>query len=322
MDDLRYNAPRELNKTTLPTYRIAPPDILSIDAIQTVAESSYQLHVGDSVLLTVLGTLPEEPIAGIYPIEAGGVIQLGFGYGKVEVVGKTIEQASLAIAEHLRSDSQLRDPQVSIALRDVTGLQQISGEHLVGPDGKVTLGKYGSVKVVGFTIEEARSVIEGFLSEHFATPEVSLSVFAYNSRHYYVITQGAGLGDDIERLPFTGNETVIDAISHVQGLSPVSSLKMWIARPGKNEIGGNQILPVDWVAITQRGEVDTNYQLLPGDRLYIAEDRLAALDSAIAKVAAPIERIFGFTLLGTATVSRLSGKVLDNNGLNSGTRGF
>lgn len=312
MEGLQYDVPRELSKSTLPTYRIAPPDILSIDAVQTVAESSYELHVGDSVLLTVLGTLPEEPIAGIYPVEAGGIIHLGFGYGKVEVIGMTAAEAARAIQEHLRIESDLRDPKVSISLRDITGLQTISGEHLVGPDGKVTLGKYGTVPVVGLTIEEARAVLEDYLGQYFASPEVSISVFAYNSRHYYVITQGAGFGDDLSRLPYTGNETVIDAISHISGLSPVSSLKMWIARPGRNEVGGNQILPVDWIAITQRGEVETNYQLMPGDRLYIAEDRMAAFDSAIARVTAPLERVLGFTLLGTSTVSRLSGKVLEN----------
>ena len=312
VDDLLYDAPRELNKAILPTYRIAPPDILSIDVAQQVVESSYPLHVGDTVMLTVMGTLPEEPIAGIYPVEAGGVIQLGFGYGKVEVVGMTVDEAKVAIEQHLRDESDLRDPQVSLGLRDVTGIQVISGEHLVGPDGTVTLGRYGSVPLVGLTLEEARYVLEDYLSQYFATPEASVSVYAFNSRHYYVVTQGAGLGDDLVRLPYTGNETVIDAISHVSGLSPVSSLKMWIARPGRNEVGGNQILPVDWVGITQRGEVETNYQLLPGDRLYIAQDRFAAFDQSIAKVTAPLERIFGFTLLGTATTSRLSGKVLNN----------
>jgi hypothetical protein len=33
--------------------------------------------------------------------------------------------------------------------------------------------------------------------------------------------------------------------------------------------GSKQILPVDWVATTQRGEASTNYLLQPGDRLYV-----------------------------------------------------
>jgi len=304
--------PRELDKATLPTYRIEPPDILTIDVVQQIAESSYTLHEGDTVLLTVLGTFPEEPIDGIYPVETGGVIRLGYGYGSVEVLGKTVGEARELIETHLRQT--LRSPQVSMALRDVTGIQRISGEHLVGPDGTVTLGRYGSVPVVGMTLEEARDAIAAHLERHFSNPEVSLSVYAYNSKVYYIVTQGGGLGDGLARLPYTGNETVMDAISHVNGLSPVSSTRIWIARPGRNERGSNQILPVDWEGITQRGEVDTNYQLLPGDRLYVAHDPMIAIDESLAKFTAPLERVLGFTLLGTATASRLSGDVLDNRG--------
>lgn len=304
--------PHELDKTTLPQYRVEPPDVLTIDVVQQVAESNYALHEGDTVLLTVLGTFPDETIDGIYPVETGGVIRLGYGYGSVQVAGLTIAEARELIDAHLRKT--LRDPQVSISLRDVRGIQRISGEHLVGPDGTVTLGRYGSVSVVGLTLEEARHAIAAHLSPHFNDPEVSVSVYAFNSKVYYIVTQGGGLGDGLVRLPYTGNETVMDAISHINGLSPVSSSRIWVARPGRNPSGNNQILEVDWAAITRRGEVGTNYQLLPGDRLYVAEDRLIAIDESLAKFTAPLERILGFTLLGTATASRLSGKVLDNRG--------
>ena len=52
---------------------------------------------------------------------------------------------------------------------------------------------------------------------------------------------------------------------------------------------------------------------MPGDRLYVAHDRLVALDNAILKLARPIERVFGFTIIGTGAASRLSGKVLRND---------
>ena len=45
-----------------------------------------------------------------------------------------------------------------------------------------------------------------------------------------------------------------------------------------------------------------SYQLLPGDRLFIAQDRFIALDSLIAKLLNPVERLFGFTLLAAQTV--------------------
>ena len=61
-----------------------------------------------------------------------------------------------------------------------------------------------------------------------------------------------------------------------------------------------------WLGISQRGDVTTNYQLMPGDRLYVAEDKLVAFDTALAKIISPIERMLGVTLLGTQTANRIT----------------
>ena len=71
------------------------------------------------------------------------------------------------------------------------------------------------------------------------------------------------------------SETVLDALSNIGGLSAVSSKKMWVARPAPTECGHDQILPVDWCGITQKGQVKTNYQILPGDRLPREQDLVA-----------------------------------------------
>jgi len=78
-------------------------------------------------------------------------------------------------------------------------------------------------------------------------------VIGYNSKVYYVITQGAGLGDNVRRVPITGNDTVLDALAAVKGLSQVSSTRMWIARPSPSNPRNGKILPVDYAGITQRG---------------------------------------------------------------------
>ena len=113
-------------------------------------------------------------------------------------------------------------------------------------------------------------------------------------------------------MPSTGNETVLDAIANIQGLAAQSSKKIWISRP--NSSHRPTILPVDWYAITERGEVTTNYQVLPGDRVFVAEDRLVGRDTSLANTISPLERILGFTLLGTGATTRLSGSVLSGGG--------
>jgi polysaccharide biosynthesis/export protein len=297
---VQQSAPRELTKVILPPYRIEPPDVLQIDAIRVVPKFPYHLRILDSLVIQVTNALPDAPIAGTFVIEPGGSINLGNPYGLVQVGGKTVEEAKQAIEAVLRQT--LREPSVNVTLGEIASKQQISGQHLVAQDGTVTLGSYGNVQVVGQTIAEAKNSIEQFLSETLQDPEVSVEVYAYNSKNYYVITQGAGLGDGVTRFPITGNDTVLDAVSQISGFTSVSSTKIWIARPGRTCDGQDQILPVDWCAIAQRGDATTNYQLLPGDRLYVAADKLVSLDNFLAKVISPIERVFGIALLGGSTV--------------------
>jgi polysaccharide export outer membrane protein len=303
--------PRELWKTTMPSYRIEPPDILTIEAVSIVPRPPYRLRALDVLNIQVLGTLPEAPISGLYTVEPGGVVSLGPPYGSVNVLGLTVEEARDAITQHL--SKFLLEPQVSVSLAEISAKQQISGEHLVAPDGTVTLGTYGRVYVAGMTVEEAKRAIEAHLSQFLDNPEVAVTVYAYNSKVYYVITEGAGLGDRVYRFPITGNETVLDAISQVGGLEQISSLHIWIARP-TDQPGQAVLLPVDWRAITAAGYAGTNYQILPGDRIFIAENRLVALDTALAKLLAPVERVMGFSLLGVGTVTRFSGPVLRGGG--------
>lgn len=295
--------PRELEKVTLPDYTIEPPDVLTIDAVTIVPRPPYHLNSLDVIIVNVEGTPPERPIQGSFPIAPGGVLNLGFDYGTVPVGGLTVDQAQARIRDHL--SKIIEEPEVFVSLGEIRGLQDIQGEHLVAPDGKVTLGSYGRVRVVGMTIEEARAAVESHLAQSLENPKISLDIFAYNSKVYYIITQGGGLGDQVFPVPVKGNETALDAISQINGLTSVSSKKIWVARPGMNNEGGDQILPVNWLAITQRADPFTNYQILPGDRIYVAEDKLVAFDNGLAKLTAPVERIFGFTLLGTSVVQHL-----------------
>jgi polysaccharide export outer membrane protein len=62
---------------------------------------------------------------------------------------------------------------------------------------------------------------------------------------------------------------------------------------------------VDWVGITMRGQTATNYQLMPGDRLYVKAYRATALDVTMARLFAPVERVLGITLLGTSTAKQI-----------------
>ncbi len=168
------------------------------------------------------------------------------------------------------------------------------------------------------TLDDAKAAVEGQLAKFLDNPQVSVSVFAYNSKVYYVITEGAGSGDSVARLPITGNETVLDAIAQINGLSRLSSKNIWIARPAPGGAGCDIVLPVNWKEITKGAATATNYQILPGDRIFIAENKLIAIDAAFNQFIAPFERIFGVTLLGAQAVQTINRFPKGISGLSSG----
>ncbi|MEM8864903.1 MAG: polysaccharide biosynthesis/export family protein [Planctomycetota bacterium] len=295
--------PRELDMVAMPRYQIEQPDILLINAVKIVPKSPHRIEPFDGLLIRLEGGLPDQPLADAYSVDPEGMVDLGPVYGKVKVVGLTIDDAEDAIRDELAK--VLQDPEVSVSLAFSSGAQQIAGEHLVGPDGRVNLGTYGSVFVTGMTLAEAKQAIEERLSYYLEDPEVVVDVFAYNSKKYYVITEGGGFGDQITDQPITGNETVLDALSRIGGISQISSTKIFIARPAPNGVGCEQILPVDYVAITRGASTATNYQLMDGDRLFISVDPLTRFDSLVGSITQPFERLFGFTSLATATLNRI-----------------
>jgi polysaccharide biosynthesis/export protein len=307
--------PRELTQVSHPPHAVAPPDVLLIDAIRLVPKGPYRLEALEVLQIAVTDTLPNQPIAGTFMISPEGTVNLGFNYGAVRVGGLTLDQAEGAIRKHL--GSILKAPNVNLGLLQFRGIQQIRGEHLVRPDGTISLGMYGSVYVAGMTLGQVKCEVEKYLAAYLVNPQLSVDMLSYNSRKYYVIFDGGGYGQQVFPLPITGNETVLDAISRVGGLAPVSSTKKIIlARPSPVAMGCNQVMPVDWQAVLH-GSTATNYQIFPGDRIYVYADPLICLDNHLAKIFAPIERVLGFTLLGTTTVQSFR----NNNG-NNGTGFF
>jgi protein involved in polysaccharide export with SLBB domain len=155
-------------------------------------------------------------------------------------------------------------------------------------------------------VEQSKITLETHLSRYLYRPELSMSVFAFNSKYYYVITDFAGAGEQVVRLPAMGNETVLDAMANIGGLSAVSSKQIWIARPAPAG-SPDQILPVDWKGITRRGHTNTNYQILPGDRVFVMGSPLSKFDTILGRSLSPIERVLGTGLLGTSLYQSTQG---------------
>ncbi len=192
----------------------------------------------------------------------------------------------------------------------------ITGEHLVRPDGKVSLGFYGEVYVTGLTIAQAKEKIVIHLRDYLTdralglttfkedtqkyedvhpskTPYVFVDVAAYNSKVYYVQGDVGSPG----RLPITGNETVLDAINYAGGLTPTASLpNIRLVRPAPPGACCEQTLPVNLAAIINAGDSTTNYQLMPGDRLVVYRDPIVRTTVFLDRLASPFNTVLNSML--------------------------
>ncbi len=205
----------------------------------------------------------------------------------------------------------------------------VSGPHIVNPDGTVQLGVYGSAIVAGKTLEEARVIVSEVVysrlrqadPKELAKAEVptdpanvklddvikytSVSVLAYNSKQFFIVADGGGLGEQVVALPVTGNDTVLNAMAKINGLPLISSkYHIWVARlscPGCPET----LLPVDWVAITKHARGETNWYLKPGDRIYVKADAVRAFNNQLSKFLQPVEQVFGAALLSSQAINSI-----------------
>ena len=183
--------------------------------------------------------------------------------------------------------------------------QPISGERLVRPDGRISLGFYGEVYVAGLTIMEVKEKVVNHLRKYLSDellglvaidPEtggkvavahrdssrVFVDVTNFNSKNVYAL----GTFNTASRLPFTGSDTLLDVVLYAGGLADDADAQHVMLvrenpRPGeaKTEI-------VDVEAIIRGADDAKNFQLWPGDRL-IAKRRADA--PASPKPAAPPE---------------------------------
>jgi polysaccharide export outer membrane protein len=181
--------PRELDKVTLPAYVVEPPDILLISTVSTLRSQESLLISGDRLRIHLKNGLPIDVgvdptanqlqydaesqievgfkvVSGTYRIGTDGKIDLGPAYGKIPVSNMTVAAAEAVIRKHLVDSVGLKSPELQVSLEDTESPQPVSGEHLVRPDGRVSLGIYGELVVAGMTLPEAGAAVKQHLDSN------------------------------------------------------------------------------------------------------------------------------------------------------------
>jgi polysaccharide biosynthesis/export protein len=143
---------------------------------------------------------------------------------------------------------------------------RLPADQVVLPDGQIELGAYGRMQVVGKTPEQVEREIQELInSQTRDAGPITVRLVGRQSKVFYVLgevnTPGA--------YPLIGRETVLDAIVAAGGLTDAADQSaISFTRPTMPE-ECRVVLPVCYREIVQVGDTSTNYQVGPGDRIYV-----------------------------------------------------
>jgi polysaccharide export outer membrane protein len=155
-----------------------------------------------------------------------------------------------------------------VGIEDVLGVQfwrddQMSGDVVVRPDGKITLRLLNDIVAAGLTTDQLRERLEKEASRLLAEPQATVVVKQINSRRVYIVGEVAKQGP----LPMITPITVLQFLALAGGLTDFAQKeKIFILR----EEGGKQItLPFDYDAVFNKRRLELNILLRPGDTVVV-----------------------------------------------------
>jgi polysaccharide biosynthesis/export protein len=151
---------------------------------------------------------------------------------------------------------------------DVWNHPELSGKHVVGPDGKITVPIAGVIKVSDLTREQAQKAIADSLVPYYADLSVTMRVDHYTSYRIYILGR-AGIPGILQ---FDTQPTLLDAVTRAATL-PGATVGPDRVGLGRCAIlrGRDQIIWVDLRELFSQGNLALNIRLARNDMVYLPE---------------------------------------------------
>ena len=150
---------------------------------------------------------------------------------------------------------------------------ELSGEHVVGPDGYISLPVAGPIQLAGLGREESHARVRGAFAEFYEAPIVTIEVDDYISNRILILGRVTNPG----ALQFTNPPTLLDAITLAGGL-PVGGLGSEKATLTRCAVfrGRDRVVWLNLKDLLAGRNLALNLQLRSGDLVYIpdADDQL------------------------------------------------
>jgi polysaccharide export outer membrane protein len=139
----------------------------------------------------------------------------------------------------------------------------------VRPDGMISVPLIGDVKAGGKTPTEVASAVEQKLSQYMREPKVTVIVTELRSHEFLSRVRVAGAVQRPVSIPYRQGMTVLDAVLEAGGLTEFASPNR--AKLYRRNGEDSKVMGVDLGRIMARGDLETNYYLMPGDIVSVPE---------------------------------------------------
>jgi len=181
--------------------------------------------------------------------------------GRDQAAMKPTETSSAQVEYRIGVDDQL---QVSVWRN-----QDLSVAVPVRPDGMISVPLIGDVPAGGRTPAEVAATIEEKLGRYIREPQVTVIVTELRSHEFISRVRITGAVERPLSLPYRQGMTVLDAVLEAGGLTEFASANR--AKLYRRTSNKAEVFDVRLDSILSRGELSTNYYLLPGDIISVPE---------------------------------------------------
>ena len=226
----------------------------------------YIIEIGDTILLEATNFDATVQLPGDQVVKPDGYISLG-ECGRLMVMNKTIEQvqveSQLLVDQHTRRKLEItfevkrRQRQAERERERVKNLKTggVDDEKVAADD--LELGAQEE--------DEQRLVLDRAISNALIKNKVNSRLVNWDSKRIYVLGEVNSPGSFV----FLGNETILDAILEAGGLNTnANQHQIIISRPSDCN-SCRTVMQVCYDQVVQLGDTSTNYQLQPGDRVFV-----------------------------------------------------
>jgi len=147
---------------------------------------------------------------------------------------------------------------------DVFGRPEVSGKHLVGPDGNITVPIVGDVSLGDKTRDEARAMLDRLMRQYFTKPYVTLAVDEYTSNQVTVLGRVEHAG--MQKFP---NAPTLAEVLAGAGAMPILDKQATLTRCAIMR-GREKLIWVDLKALLN-GDPAYNMRMKKGDIVFIPD---------------------------------------------------